>query len=82
MNTIIASTCTNDSAWLRQYIAHYTVPNMTSTTALHLMSPLMGVKNPDFVHMLCPIKAAREYNKSPTVHVVYPFNAILLLMLP
>jgi len=82
MNAIVASTHTNDSAQLRQYIAHYTVSNTTSATALQPMSTLMGVKNPDFARMLCPIEAVREYDKDPTVHVVYPIIAIFPLMLP
>ena len=46
------------------------------------MSTLMGVKNMDFACMLCPIEAVREYDKDPTVHVVYPIIAIFPLMLP
>jgi len=32
--------------------------------------------------MLCPIEAIREYDKDPTVHIVYPIIAIFSLMLP
>jgi len=83
MNFFMASTCTNDSSRLRRYIALYLAPDTTVVTPppTDSGSSQMGVNNPIFSHMLCPIEAVREYDSNPTMYGLHisPFLSTNIL---
>ena len=70
MNFLMASTCTNDSSRLHRYIALYLASDTTVVTPPPPDSEpsKMGMKNPIFAHMLCPIEAVGEYDSDPTMY--------------
>ena len=79
MNSIIASTRTNDSFRLSRYIARY----LASDTTVVNPSPSdsgwdqLGVNNPTFARMLCPIEVVGEYDNNPTLYKLHTFPLCL-----
>ena len=73
MNSIMASTRTNNSFRLHRYIAQYSASDMT------VMNPSpadsrwdqLGVNHPVFVRMLCPIEAVVEYDNNPAKYELH-----------
>ena len=79
MNFLMASTRTNDSSRLRRYITLYLALDTTVVTPPPKDSEpsKVGVDNPIFACMLCPIEAVSEYDNDPIMYElrgIFPFH--------
>ena len=75
----MASTRTNDSSRLRRYITLYLASDTTVVTPPPKDSEpsKVGVDNPIFARMLCPIEAVSEYDNDPIMYElrsIFPFH--------